>query len=363
MLGSYRFDELKGRPGEQPRLTRVHLVHADGEALAGDVDHGAVVAGGVALTRDLVNRPGGTLNARDLAAVAEDVGRRGGLAVEIWDLERCRAERLGGLLGVNAGSVEEPRLIRLQYAPAGGETGSIALVGKGITFDSGGLSLKPADGMHTMKSDMGGAAAILGAMSALVAVEPSVRVTAFLAATDNMPSGSAMKVGDVIRIRNGTTVEVMNTDAEGRLVLADALALAVEERPDAIVDLATLTGAAMVALGRRYAGVMGNDDQLRDDLLGAADVVGEHLWPLPLPEDYRKDIDSKVADLRNVGTDRYGGALRAGLFLQEFVDELPWAHLDIAGPVFSDEVDGELTGGATGFGVRTLLALLARRSD
>ena len=363
LLGTYRFDELKGRPGDERPLARVHLVHPDAAGLTDEVRRGAVVAAGVALTRDLVNRPGGTLNARDLAAVAEDVGRRDGLDVQVWDLDRCRAERLGGLLGVNAGSVEEPRLIRLEYVPAGGETGSVALVGKGITFDSGGLSLKPADGMHTMKSDMGGAAAIIGAMSALAAVEPSVRVTGFIASTDNMPSGSAMKVGDVITIRDGTTVEVLNTDAEGRLVLADALALAVEERPDVIVDLATLTGAAVVALGQRYAGLMGNDDALRDELLEAADGAGERFWPLPLPEEYRKDIDSKVADLRNVGTDRFAGALRAGLFLQEFVDGVPWAHLDIAGPVFSDDTDGDLTGGATGFGVRTLLGLLAARSS
>ena len=239
---------------------------------------------------------------------------------------------------------------------------SVALVGKGITFDSGGLSIKPAEGMMTMKCDMGGAAAVIAAMCALPALGVDVKVTSYTPMTDNMLGGDAQRPGDVIRSRNGTTIEVLNTDAEGRLILADALALASEDQPDAIVDLATLTGACMIALGDRIAGVMGNDDDLVDQLCDAGDNSGERFWPLPLPPEYRKLIDSSVADVKNIGS-RLGGALTAGLFLQEFVGEgIPWAHLDIAGPAFSDEVDAEIGKGGTGFGVRTLIEWLSNLS-
>ena len=252
------------------------------------------------------------------------------------------------------GSDEPPRLIELVYEPAGAR-GAVALVGKGITFDSGGLSLKTADGMETMKTDMGGGAAVLAAMSVLPSLEPAVKVVGIVPTTENMPSGSAIKPGDVLKIRNGKTVEVLNTDAEGRLVLADGLSLAVEAGVDAVIDLATLTGACMVALGRTIAGLMGNDDALIDRVGAAAERAGEAVWHLPLPTEYRKDIDSDVADIKNTGSGRYGGALTAGLFLQEFVGDTPWVHLDIAGPARADSDDGYVAKGGTGFGVRTLV--------
>jgi leucyl aminopeptidase len=236
--------------------------------------------------------------------------------------------------------------------------GHLALVGKGITFDSGGLSIKTADGMMTMKDDMGGAAAILGAMSAVAAVAPRCRVTAYIPSTDNMTGPDATRPGDVLRMYGGTTVEVLNTDAEGRLILGDALVLASEEGADAIVDLATLTGAVITALGSRVAGLMGNDDDWLAQVQTAADRAGERVWPLPLPDDYRKGLDSDVADLRNISRDKGAGAITAALFLREFVGEgIPWAHLDIAGPAWSDNVDGEVVKGGTGFGVRALLEL------
>jgi leucyl aminopeptidase len=260
---------------------------------------------------------------------------------------------------VALGSEEPCRLIKMTYEPPGGADSTVALVGKGITFDSGGLSLKTGEGMMTMKTDMGGGAAVLAAMSALPAVAPPVRVVAFVPTTENMPSGRAMRPGDVLTIRNGTTVEVLNTDAEGRLILADGLSLAVEEEPVAIIDLATLTGACMIALGKGIAGLMTNDDGLRERVSGAADRAGEPVWHLPLPKQYRKHLDSPIADMKNIGNGPHGGALTAGLFLEEFVDGIPWVHLDIAGPSTSEDDDGALAKGATGFGVRTLVELLA----
>jgi leucyl aminopeptidase len=276
----------------------------------------------------------------------------------VLDLAAIKRLRLGGLLGVNRGSVQPPQFVEIEYKPTGRPTGTLAFVGKGITFDSGGLSLKTGAGMMTMKCDMSGAAAVIGAMSVLPEVAPKVRVIGYLPITDNMTDGDATRPGDILRIRNGKTVEVLNTDAEGRLILADALVLASEARPDAIVDLATLTGACLVALGPSIAGLMGNDQAWNDQVRAAADRVGERLWPLPLPEDYRKMLDSPVADLKNIGGP-HGGALTAGLFLREFVGEgIPWVHLDIAGPAFNEATeDGEIPKGGTGFGVRTLIEL------
>jgi leucyl aminopeptidase len=277
------------------------------------------------------------------------------------------AERLGGLLGVARGSNQPPRLVKVEYRPAdplevGGRVPHLALVGKGITFDSGGLSLKTATGMETMKTDMGGAAAVLGAVDAAAALGARIRITAFTPLTENMPGGSATKPGDVLTTRNGKTIEVLNTDAEGRLVLADGLTLAVEAGPDAIVDLATLTGAAVVALGREIAGLLGNDNGLIEEVRGAGERAGESLWPLPMPDDYRSHIDSEVADMRNVGRAGQAGSIAAAMLLREFVGEVPWAHLDIAGPARSDENSRYLTKGGTGFGVRTLVALVTSES-
>jgi leucyl aminopeptidase len=353
-LATYRFTRYKSDP-DPCRLTALTLV-AGGAGLAPAVERAAATVEAVCLARDLVNEPAGSLSPRDLADRASAMASERGLSVEILDEVEAANLGLGGLLGVARGSDEPCRLIKLTYDPPGA-TRTVALVGKGITFDSGGLSIKSAEGMMTMKTDMGGGAAVIGAMSALPALAPPVKVIGFVPATENMPGGRATKPGDVLKTRNGTTVEVLNTDAEGRLVLADALALAVEERPDAIVDLATLTGACIVALGNKVSGLMGNDEALIDEVRAAAERGGEPAWPLPLPPEYRKQLDSEIADLKNIGG-RYGGALTAGLFLKEFVDDVPWAHLDIAGPSRSEEDDGPLAKGATGVGVRTLLELL-----
>ncbi|HEV2809182.1 MAG TPA: leucyl aminopeptidase [Acidimicrobiales bacterium] len=354
-LAAYRFTRYKSEP-DPCRLEGLTVVAADAEALSPPLARARVTVEGVCLARDLVNEPAGSLSPSELADRASEMAERVGLAVEILDEVEVADLGLGGLLGVAQGSDEPCRLIKLTYDPPGAQR-TVALVGKGITFDSGGLSIKTAEGMMAMKTDMGGGAAVMGAMSALPALAPAVKVVGYVPATENMPGGHAIKPGDVLKTRNGTTVEVLNTDAEGRLILADGLALAAEEGPDAIVDLATLTGACIVALGAKITGLMGNDDDLVAEVRSAADRAGEPAWPLPLPKDYRKQLDSEVADLKNIGG-RSAGALTAGLFLQEFVGDIPWVHLDIAGPSRSEEDDGALVKGATGTGVRTLLELL-----
>jgi leucyl aminopeptidase len=307
------------------------------------------------LVRDLVNEPGGSMTPVAFCEAASAAAADAGVAVEIWDRKRLTKERCGGILGVARGSQQEPRLLIVRYTPKA-PVASIALVGKGVTFDSGGLSIKPADAMMTMKCDMGGAATVLAATLAVARLGVNVAVTAYAPLTDNMLGADASRPGDVLVARNGTTIEVLNTDAEGRLILADALSIASAEKPDAVVDLATLTGACMVALGDKIAGLMGNDDGLLDQLQIASDEAGEDLWHLPLPAKYRKLLDSPVADLKNIGG-RFGGTLTAGLFLQHFVaEDVAWAHIDIAGPAFSEEVDGEVGRGGTGFGLRTLVA-------
>ncbi|HVL91891.1 MAG TPA: leucyl aminopeptidase [Acidimicrobiales bacterium] len=357
-LAAYRYGALK-RDARPCRIQSVDVVVARGSrGLQRDLDRASLVAGAACWARDLVNEPAGTLTPARLAELAAEMGERAGLAVEVLDEAALADQRMGALLGVGQGSVQPPRLIRLAYEPARPPVATVALVGKGITFDSGGLSLKPADSMMAMKTDMSGAAAVLATMSVLPALAPAVRVAALVPAAENMPGGRSLKPGDVVRARNGTTIEVLNTDAEGRLVLADALALAAEAGPDAIVDLATLTGAQKVALGTRVAGLMGNHDGLVARVRNAAERAGEPAWPLPLPAVYRSQLDSPVADLKNIGDAGIAGALVAGLFLQEFVAGVPWAHLDIAGPARSEADDAYLTKGGTGWGVRTLAELL-----
>jgi leucyl aminopeptidase len=357
ILAAYRFTKYKSEA--KPCLLETLAIVGRGARVQTGVDRGARIAAAVGLARDLVNEPAGAMTPSRLADVAIEIAERQGLAVNVLDEVAIANEGLGGLQGVAQGSDQPPRLIELVYDPPGAR-GTVALVGKGITFDSGGLSLKTADGMETMKTDMSGAAAVLATMSVLPALGPKVKVIAILPTTENMPSGHAIKPGDVLKIRNGKTVEVLNTDAEGRLVLADGLSLAVEAGVDAIVDLATLTGACMVALGRNIAGLMGNHDAWAEQVGNAAERAGEKVWPLPLPDDYRKKIDSEVADIKNTGGDRYGGALTAGLFLREFAGDVPWAHLDIAGPARSEEDNAYTPKGASGFGVRTLVELLCR---
>ncbi len=366
VLALYRYDDF--RTGESPGQPSVLVIAAaasgDATGLDAGITRGARIAESVCVARDLVNEPPSSLTpARFAEFFVERFAGVAGVSVEVWDEERIAAERLGGLLGVARGSVVPPRLVRVEYRPAdpveeGGRVPHLALVGKGITFDSGGLSLKTAGGMETMKTDMGGAAAVLSAVDAAAALGSRIRITALAPLTENMPSGSATKPGDVLTARNGKTIEVLNTDAEGRLVLADGLSLAVESGAGAIVDLATLTGAAVVALGKEIAGLLGNDGELISQVRSAGDRAGEPLWPLPLPDDYRVHIDSEIADMRNVGRPGQAGSISAALLLREFVGGVPWAHLDIAGPSRSDENHRYLAKGGTGFGVRTLVELV-----
>ncbi len=357
-LGSYKFLTYKSE-GKAPKLARVDVAGGSGARNQAALDLGLAVADAQALARDLVNEPGGTLTAPEFARRAAAMGRKAGLTVKVWDEAAIKKGKLGGLLGVNRGSDLPPRLVELTYNPKGKAKGTLALVGKGIVFDAGGLSIKTGQGMMTMKCDMGGGAAVVGAMSVMSTIAPACRVRAYVPMTDNMLGGDATRPGDVLKIRNGKTIEVLNTDAEGRLILADGLSLASEAKPDAIVDLATLTGACMVALGPKIAGVMSNNDDWVSQIRAASDATGERVWHLPLPEDYKKQFESPVADMKNIGTP-YGGALTAGLILQEFVGEgIPWAHIDIAGPAWSDAEDADITKGGTGFGVRLLADLAA----
>jgi len=312
---------------------------------------------GVYLARDLVNEPPSVTTARYLGEQAKLHCRGKGLSVEVWDKRKIAARKLAGLLAVNRGSSEEPRFILIRYRPPRAKK-KVALIGKGITFDSGGLSLKAPKAMETMKVDMAGGAAIIGVMSRLSYLRPEIEVAGYIPTTDNLPSGSAQKPGDIIRYLNGKTIEVVNTDAEGRLILADALALAARERPDCMITVATLTGACMVALGSQVGGIFGNRQTLVDNLVRCGREVGEKLWQLPLVKEYREEIKSSVADIKNVGGS-YGGAITAALILEEFVDGVPWAHLDIAGPAFAEKETATCPKGGTGFGVRTLLRFLA----
>lgn len=358
-MGAYEYRELKSDTKGAAKLTTVSIAGSTARKATESIDRGRAVATAVCRARDWVNEPGGSLTPERFANEARKIAAPAGLSIKVLGLPEIRKAKLGGLLGVNRGSELPPRLVEMAWRSGVSGAPTLALVGKGITFDAGGLSIKTSAGMTTMKCDMGGAAAVLGAMSALPDLKPKVNVKAWVPMTDNMLGGDATRVGDVLKIRNGKTVEVLNTDAEGRLILADGLSLATEAKPAAIVDLATLTGAAMVSLGRDYAALMANHDGFADQVKAAAEAAGELVWPLPLPKRYRKLLDSPIADMKNIGG-AYGGTLTAGLFLQEFVGEdIPWVHLDIAGPAFSDAPTDWGPKGGTGFGVATLLALIS----
>ena len=357
-LALYRFGyQSSGGARGGDRLTRVTLVGSAAVGVRSAVARAEAVVSGVVLARDLVNEPGGSLTPPKFANRVRRMARDRGLTCKVMDETAIRRARLGGLLGVNRGSTQPARFVELTWTPKGRPKGTLALVGKGLTFDAGGLSIKSGQGMMDMKMDMGGAAAVVGAMSVMPDVAPRCRVRAYLPMTDNMLGGDATRPGDVLTIRNGKTIEVLNTDAEGRLVLADALSLASEGKPDAVIDLATLTGACMVALGPRIAGLMGRGDAFLEQVEAASSRTGERVWRLPLPDDYRRMVDSPVADMKNIGGP-HGGAITAGLILGEFVAEgIDWAHLDIAGPAFTDSDDAEVVRGGTGFGVRLLVDL------
>jgi leucyl aminopeptidase len=358
-LGAYRFDRYKERPidaasQDKPNLQKI-LVLADARRSAAQsgLSRGQIYADAANWARDLVNTPAIDATPAFLAEEARTMSRRSGLTCKIWTKGELQKGGFGGILGVGAGSVNEPRLIELTYEGGGNRT-PIGITGKGVTFDSGGLSIKDAANMEWMKADMGGAAATLAAMRAVAELQPKVNVIAAIPSAENLPGGSAIRPGDVLRHRGGKTSEVLNTDAEGRLILADALAYLAEKKPRVIVDSATLTGAAMIALGTDVYAVIGNDQSLIASLLAAGRDEGEEGWELPLWTDYRRHIESTVADVKNIGI-RWGGAITAALFLKEFVGDIPWAHLDVAGTAFAEQPSDLWPKGATGSPARTLI--------
>jgi leucyl aminopeptidase len=355
LLGGYSFRRYRATPSPDIAVT---LLTSDGNAAA--VRRGEVIAAAVNLVRDLVNTAPSDLPPAALAAEAERVAAGQGIAVQVLDETELREGGYGGITAVGQGSARPPRLVRLEYThPEAART--VAFVGKGITFDSGGLSLKTPKGMETMKCDMSGAAATLAAIAAIAELGLPVNVIGYLCLAENMPGGAAQRPSDIITIYGGKTVEVLNTDAEGRLVMADALARSGADNPDLVVDVATLTGAATVALGRRTTGVMGSSEPLAAEVAAVMREAGEPAWAMPLPEELRKGLDSPVADLANVSSDRNGGMLVAGLFLREFAPEgVAWAHLDIAGPAFNESsAFGYTPKGGTGAAVRALVGIAA----
>ena len=372
MLASHRYGALKSDKSFTSKLKSAVLI-VDAKSLgaaAKGARRGSVIGEAVCMARDFANMPPAHLTAKMFADRAKEIASETGLGVEVYDKDQLLAMGCGGIVGVNRGSVNPPRMVKLTYRPdvssgktKGGGKGKksspshLIMVGKGVMYDSGGISLKPSDPSHAqMKADMSGAAAVLSAMSTLKSLGCKNRVTAYLMCTDNLPSGSAMAMGDVLTMRNKKTVEIHNTDAEGRLILADGLSLAAEEKPDAIVDIATLTGACARALGPKMSGVMGNDGGFIQQVLNAGASVDEQAWELPLERSYRRMLDSYIADMKNVGGPD-AGAITAALFLDEFTDGRPWAHIDIAGPMWADADAGWLQRGATGYGTRLLVQL------
>lgn len=349
-LGAYSFNEYKSEPKPAAFAT---LTLVGDEDVSAEVAAAEAIARGVVLARDLINRPARDKSPVALAAVCEELSDR--ITVKVYDLDEIEEAGFGGLLAVNLGADNPARMVVMKYTPEGA-TKTVAFVGKGIVFDSGGLSIKPAAGMETMKTDMAGAAAVMGAIQAIADLGIVVNVTAIAPFTENMTGGSAQRPGDVMRAYNGKTIEVLNTDAEGRLVLADGLALAVEEEPDLVVDIATLTGASKVALGPLVGSLLAKDDDAADLVLAAAESAGEMFWRLPLVEEYRSMVESDIADMKNTAG-RWGGTITAALILSEFVGDTPWVHLDIAGPGRADKIEHYVSKGGSGFGVRTLVSV------
>ncbi|MBT2588022.1 leucyl aminopeptidase [Arthrobacter sp. ISL-95] len=361
-LGAYSYTEHRSsKDGLKAPVTKA-LIFSDVDAKSAQpaLDRAIVLARAVNSTRTLVNQPPSHLYPESFAESAKELAKGLPVKITVWDEKRLEKEGFGGILGVGKGSTRQPRLVKVEYAPAKA-TKKIALVGKGITFDTGGISIKPALGMGDMKSDMAGAAVVLNTVLAIASLGLPLKATAWLCIAENMPSGAAARPADVFTIYGGKTVEVLNTDAEGRLVMADGIVAASMEKPDAIIDVATLTGAQLIALGLRTAGVMGSDS-VTAALKSAADRAGELVWPMPLPEELRPSLDSQVADLANIG-ERNGGMMTAAVFLREFVgkndagQQIPWAHVDIAGPSFNNGAPyGYTPKQGTGCTVRTLVA-------
>ncbi len=365
VLGAYTFTAYKSEPGDTPPAHVEVAAPSEGTTRAhrATLKAATAIAEAVTIARDLVNTPPNDLFPASFAERAKELANEGGLEFEVLDEKALKRKGFGGILGVGGGSSRPPRLLRVAYRGAKAKK-KVALVGKGITFDTGGISLKPPAGMDKMTSDMAGAAAVLASVVLAAKLKYPLEVVAHIPLAENMPSGTAYRPGDVLTMYGGKTVEVLNTDAEGRLILADAITRACEEGPDYLIETSTLTGAQVVALGERTAGVMGSDE-FRDRVAEISQATGENGWPMPLPEELRAGLDSKIADLANVTGQRWGGMLAAGIFLREFVaGDLPWAHIDIAGPAYHDGSPwGYTAKGGTGVPVRTIAAVLADIAD
>jgi leucyl aminopeptidase len=356
ILGDFEPDRHK-TSDDKKTVESFTIVSSAFEGLAEAVDRGRIVGEAANFARDMVNEPGNLLTPLKMAAAAQAMAAEQGLACEVLDRDAMEKLGMGSLLGVAIGSAEPPCLIVLRYQPAKAVgTGHLGLVGKGVTFDTGGISIKPADSMEKMKYDMAGGAAMIGAMRALAQLKPSVPVTAFIPCVENMPGSRAQRPGDIVTAMSGKTIEVINTDAEGRLILADALTYARRQGCTHLVDAATLTGAVVVALGHLRAGLFTNNDALKDKVLAASQAEGERMWHLPLDDDYKDYLKTPFADLANVGG-RWGGAVTAAIFLKEFAEDTPWVHLDIAGTAWLDDTKPYLAKGPTGLPVRTLVRL------
>jgi len=360
-LGLYHFNELKTKNRKKARRIEKMVILEEEPTRATAVQKGALVGHtlvqGVSLARDLVSRPGNLHTPSMMAKMAQNIAQECGLTLNVLEKEDARKEGMGAFLAVAQGSDEPAKFIVLQYHGGGNRLKTIALVGKGITFDSGGISIKPSDKMEIMKNDMGGGAAVLATMQVVAKLGLPVHLVGIIPCTENLPSGKACKPGDVVTALSGQTIEIITTDAEGRLVLADGLTYARRFKPDAIIDLATLAGACVIALGDRVAGMIGNNDRLKASLKRAAEITGEKVWELPLWEEYQEQIKSDIADMKNVGG-RSAGTITGAALLSRFVDKTPWVHLDIAGPVWTDKSLPYIPKGATGVGVRLLVQFL-----
>jgi len=357
LLGLYSFTKYKKTEYEDVKeLLIVVREKEKASILESAIGKGKLVAEATDLARDMVNEPANYMTPNQMAEAAKEIANKYDLEFKVFHREEMEAMGMGALLGVAKGSSQPPKLITLSYKGNERSEKALGFLGKGITFDSGGISIKPSEGMGEMKDDMAGAAAVIAAMGAIAQLKPNINVIAIIPATENLPSGSALKPGDVLKAMNGKTIEVINTDAEGRLILADALSYAQKLGLSPLIDLATLTGACRVALGTLYSGLFSNDQDLANKVLKAAERTGEKMWQMPMPEEYKEQIKSEIANVKNIGN-RYGGAITAALFLTEFVDNTPWVHIDIAGPAFSNKESGYTVKGATGVGVRTLVEL------
>ncbi|RLC63704.1 MAG: leucyl aminopeptidase [Chloroflexi bacterium] len=357
LLGLYSFNKYK-KPEYEDIEEMLIVARESGKIpiLEQATHKGSVVAEATNLARDMINEPANYMTPSRLAEAAEEIANKYNLEFHVFDSADMEAMGMGALLGVAKGSGQPPKLITLSYKGDEHSEKAIGFLGKGITFDSGGISIKPSEGMDEMKGDMAGAAAVMTALVAIARLKPQINVTAIIPATENLPSGTALKPGDILKAMNGKTIEVINTDAEGRLILADALSYAQKLGLSPLLDLATLTGACCVALGTLYSGIFSNNQNLADKVLKAAERIGERMWQMPMPEEYKEQLKSEIADVKNIGH-KYGGAITAALFLAEFVDNTPWVHIDIAGTANSEKESGYIVKGATGIGVRTLVEL------